>query len=276
MSVDELVEYWRYRRFCENLYLRSKYNNDSIVANCGPRQSGKSCNCITTGCIELAMGAGFSLEKNFFYGTEVPEKIIYEVTNTRMNFFGFDEAIKQAFRKRSMSSAVALFEETITQARKKNHIYFLNIPKFTTLTNAMQKDLVHFWLEIVEKSTTLEHDQGWSRVALLVRNENPILEDPWGIELLRKITRGKKNVVTTFGEKENFMRRLPTFVYTMRIPRLPKPIEDIYEPLSQASLAAWGKGVYEASVSAQKRRQEKEEPEESDEDEEIKETEVIL
>lgn len=248
-----------YLRFLENLYLRATNGNDSINAVCGPRNSGKSNVSLVSSLILRHMGLIFDFQKTQFYGMEDVPEIVEKVTGYRNHVFNFDEGIKLAYKKRSMSSPVALWEETLTQVRKKNNTYFLNIPKFTTLTSDTRNDLVHFWMEVVEKSQNLDHHRGWLRVMLFARDETPLLEDPWLISHVQKSLRYRKRRASSATDTERLMRRVGSYVRTFRVPRLPKPIEDAYDEKAQEALTQGGKeaasSFRDKEVEAARRRE---------------------
>lgn len=227
-------------RFLENIVMRADMHNDSITTICGPRSSGKSNIALTCSLALHHLGVRFDWA-NLLHGNEPIEEVVPKITSTRRKVFDFDEGIRIANRKRSMSSAVTLFEEVLTQVRKKNHAYFIAIPKFKMLTAMCRNELVHFWVEVLDRSKNEQHERSWVRAAICTRDENPLLDDPWGIYYAEQILRKRRTKVSSLDEKERMMKKyLHSYTLTVQFPRLPKVVENAYEELAQTAVTDFG------------------------------------
>lgn len=231
-------EHYMYFRFLENLHRRGAIDKDSVILLSGERGEGKSNLAVVSGMLLRLYNFKFDFS-HISYGNEGLDDIVEKITSTRKGVFVFDEGIDVANSRSFMSKVNNIITTNLTKSRKKNHIYFWNIPDISDLDSRIKNRIANFWIHVIKRTNNQNRDSDYSTSALLRKDRNPFISDKWGFD--DAIKRFKNKPIHSAEQLERMFFRTRGFVGLLRTPRMPKVIEDYYRGESESALKEGGK-----------------------------------
>ena len=202
---------------------------DCVLAVTGPRGVGKSNFSIYGSMIEsVLLGIDFSLQNNIIYHYDMHEAT-KKIVNSRTMPYTFDEGVDMAFSQEAMQKINRFFGKVILKGRKLNNIYFINMPRMWLFSGLFTSDIIHLRVEMLKRF------EDHAVAALMVPDKNPLNRDPWFMQEDRTYYK-KRRMARTFGTVRDLVEKHPTFICYLKIPRLPKVIENEYLESSYKAL----------------------------------------
>jgi len=238
-----------YLKFVKNCAIRISENKDAVICVCGERGMGKSSFAVLTALCLRKYGMKFDFG-NLFYGPDCLEDAINRIVSTRKSVFIFDEMIDFAYSRDAMSSLNKNIAKLLTKSRKLNHIFFFCIPRFRNLDTTIRNDVVHYWIEVYWKSEAGRHHDRFALAGFFRKDRNPLAEDPWGISGMRE----ERLRVYTPRDQLRLMKKIRSFLCSLRYPPLPVVIEEKYEEMSRKTLRESGAEIYNSIMKGKKKQ----------------------
>lgn len=230
----------------DTLRLMNSFNNrinqykDVIICITGERASGKSSTAIIFAILLMKGDLNFDFSNIFYSGLDY-EKAIHKIVTTQKNIFIFDEMIDMAYGRDAMAKKNRELAKIITKSRKLNHVYIYCIPDFMALDSYFRNKIVHFWIHVAGNSSFDEYSKNYRMCTLHRKDKSPLTLDPWGIDaIIKKHKKGKDVMAFSMGDTIKLMRRLKSYLTTISVPVLPKPIYDHYDEKSKEALGLGG------------------------------------
>lgn len=151
---------------------------DMVISVTGYEGSGKS-----TLIQEMCMQAN----KKYGWVAAFPydlQGFINAIRDDKIKIISLDEAIKELFNRRSMSSSNQLLIELMTKSRNRNKIIFLAIPRIKSVDVYIRRDRAYMWLHVIQRN----RQTGEGKALVFFRNEvNIASEDPFYIDKIDQV-----------------------------------------------------------------------------------------
>ncbi len=241
---DKQKEFEYYKQYLVNLHKRADLDMHSVNLVTGEAGTGKSNFSAISGVTLKQFGFDFDFSTHWCYGHENFSEVVREMTTTERGIFVFDEGIDAGDSRRFMSKVNRVITHMMTKVRKNNHIFFWNIPNMQDLDSRIKNRIATFWIHIIERKQHVDREQDFSRAAFFRKDRNPFIRDKWGFELMEK--RYKHKPIHSVDDLNKALFNVRSFACFMRIPRLPKVLEDYYREKSREALKLSGeKGAEE-------------------------------
>ena len=195
---------------------------DLSIAITGEEGSGKS----TLGVLlSMAIDENFSMNKSVLFSPtedEIKKKI---VTSDKYSIILVDEAIKVLYKLNWNSKIQIMLNQIYALARKENKVSIFCIPRFTDLNEYFRNHRIKLWIHVIERGKAL----------IFVRDTNPIINDPWHIDNLRRNLKLQwkfsKKIFADFPihEQMKFLEKSPCFMGMIKYGKVSTKLWKEYE-----------------------------------------------
>ncbi len=168
-------------------------------------------------------------EKNFDVGKYIAynNKEVIEKIHSLPEFSPLiaDEAIRIAWSRDWNKMDNKELAKLSTQIRTKRLLFFMNIPRLAWIDSMFRTGLLDIWIWV---HATLSEEGKTSNAIIFEPDENQGESDQWHMNLLRKLSKGKKARISRFTPIERVMKLVknhPCYMDSFQFPRVP---DDIY------------------------------------------------
>jgi len=209
-------------------YIRRRLRKDwdIVVALSGEEGSGKS---TLGGLMASLVDKKFNLIDNMALLPDEKQVVREYCKLNKYQCYVIDEAVRAFYKMNFMTTMTQTLVKMWATERYQNKATFLIIPRFTDLVENFRNHRVKLWIHVMARG----------RALVYIRDDDPHNNDPWSINLARKIKsryNKKKNLsLLTIEERIAIERKLPNFLFEFEFPDYTPEFKKAYQKLKEDS-----------------------------------------
>jgi len=199
---------------------------DIVIALSGEEGSGKS---TLGGLMASLIDKKFNLIDNMALLPDEKQVVKEYCALNKYQCYVIDEAVRAFYKMNFMTTMTQTLVKMWATERYQNKATLLIIPRFTDLVENFRNHRVKLWIHVICRG----------RALVYIRNDDPHNNDPWSINLARKIKsryNKRKNLsLLTIDDRVAIERKLPNFLFEFRFPDYPIEFKKAYQKLKEES-----------------------------------------